>query len=29
MTNEEALIKFAKLLSREKHLREARSPRGN
>ncbi|KAG6777358.1 hypothetical protein POTOM_017179 [Populus tomentosa] len=29
MTNEEALIKLAKLLSREKHLREARSPRGN
>ncbi|KAL9392111.1 hypothetical protein Peur_016031 [Populus x canadensis] len=29
MTNEEALIELAKLLSREKHLREARSPVGN
>uniref|UniRef100_A0A3N7G996 PNPLA domain-containing protein n=1 Tax=Populus trichocarpa TaxID=3694 RepID=A0A3N7G996_POPTR len=29
MTNEEALIELAKLLSREKHLREARSPAGN
>ncbi|KAH8488087.1 hypothetical protein H0E87_023959 [Populus deltoides] len=28
MTNEEALIKMAKLLSREKHLRNSRSPIG-
>ncbi|XP_011030324.1 PREDICTED: patatin-like protein 2 isoform X1 [Populus euphratica] len=28
MTNEEALIKMAKLLSREKHLRDSRSPVG-
>ncbi|KAJ4701791.1 Patatin [Melia azedarach] len=27
-TNEEALIRFAKLLSEEKHLRQARSPNG-
>ncbi|KAJ6959717.1 hypothetical protein NC653_037927 [Populus alba x Populus x berolinensis] len=29
MTNEEALRKLAKLLSREKHLREAKSAVGN
>ncbi|KAJ6344653.1 hypothetical protein OIU76_006219 [Salix suchowensis] len=28
MTNEEALIKMAKLLSREKHLRDSRLPVG-